>query len=83
VTFLALNSFRAQVPSKAVDERLTIFWSILEEIRWSPEVPRMMCIVAALRVVRIFLGWAPTCLVVEHEEDITFLLLVKVIEVLV
>ena len=33
--------------------------------------------------MRVFFGWAPTCLVVEHEEDVAFLLIIDVMEVFI
>ena len=83
MTLLAFNSFRAQIPPQTIYESFTIFWRIFEQIGRSSEISGVMSEITTLGVMRILLGWTPTCLVVEHEEDITFLLLVKVIEVLV
>ena len=33
--------------------------------------------------MRVFLGWTPACLVIEHEEDVALLIVEVVVEVLV
>ena len=37
--------------------------------------------VAALRVVRVFFCWTPTCFVVEHEENIPLFFVIKINQV--
>ena len=73
MTLGAFNSFRTQIPSNAVNESFAVFRRILENIRRSSEISSVMREVTALRVMRVLLGRTPTCLVVEHEEDISFL----------
>ena len=83
VTFLTFNSFRAQIPSQTIDESITVFRCILEQI-WRPsEISGVMCEITTLRVVWVFLSRAPTCLVIEHKENVALLLVICVIEVFV
>ena len=68
VALATFYSFRTQVPSYTVNESFAIFWRVLENIRRSSEISSMVREVAALRVMRVFLGRTPTGLVEEHEE---------------
>ena len=83
MTLLTFNSFWTQIPPQTIDESFTIFWCILEQIRRSPEISGVMCEITTLRVMGILLGRTPACLVVEHEEDVAFLLIIDVMEVFI
>ena len=52
----------------AFDKSLAIFRCVSKYIRGSSEVSRMMCINAALRVMRVLFVWTPRRLVLEHVE---------------
>ena len=83
VAFSAFDAFRAQIPSNAVYESFAVLRRILENVRRSSEISGVMRKVTTLGVVRVLLGRTPACLVVEHEEDVAFLLLIQVNQVLV
>ena len=79
----AFESFWTHIPSDAIDESFTVLWGVLEDVWRSSEVSSVMGEIASFRIMGVFLGRAPTCLVVEHEEDVALLFVVQVSEVLV
>jgi len=83
VALSTFDTFRAIIPAGAIYESFAVLRRIFENVRRSSEISRVMSVVAALGVVRVLLGWAPACLVVEHEEDVAFLFLVQIGQVLV
>ena len=70
MALVALQALRTGMPASALHKSVTVLSCILEDFGWPPEVAHMMCIDAALTVMRILFGWTPTRLVVEHVEDV-------------
>ena len=83
VALSTFDTFRTIIPAGAIYESFAVLRRILENVRRSSEISRVMRVVATLGVVGVLLGRAPARLVVEHEEDVAFLLLVQVSQVLV
>ena len=79
----AFEAFRAHIPTNAVNESFTVLWGVLEDVWRSSEVSSVMSEIASFRVMGVFLGRTPACLVEEHEEDVALLFVVQVSEVLV
>ena len=72
VTLAAENPVRTHLPARIggllVAQILAIFWRVLKDFRWSSEVTHMVCVNAALGVMRILAIWAPSRLIFEHIE---------------
>jgi len=83
VALSTFDAFRAIIPAGAIYESFAVLGRVLENVRRSSEISRVVRVVAALRVVGVLLGRAPARLVVEHEEDVALLFLVQVSQVLV
>lgn len=83
MTLLTFYSFRAQIPPQTINESFTIFRCIFEQIRRSSEISGVVSEITTLGVMWILLGRTPTCLVVEHEEDVALFFIVQIIQVLI
>lgn len=70
VALVALQALRAGIPASALNKSFAVFCRVLEDFNWPSKVTHVVGINAAFAVVRIFLGWTPTGLVVEHVENI-------------
>ena len=83
VAFVALEAPGAMLPPRPILKSLAVLWRIFEQVRGPTEVPRVMSKNATLRIVAIFFSWTPTGLVEEHEKDVSFFLLINLIQLLV
>jgi len=70
MTLRALESLVTLVPTDPLYERVAILRQILEELRRPSEVTQVMCVDAALRIVRIFFIRTPCRFIFEHVERV-------------
>lgn len=78
-----LDAPRAVLPPFTALECLTVLRRILEQVWRSAEVTRVMRVDATFRVVTILFRRAPARFVEEHEENVSLLLRVNLIESLI
>ena len=88
VALVAEKSVGALLPAilrvlALVRQRLAILWRVLEDLGRASEVPHVVGVDAAFRVMRVFPVWTPARLVSEHVECKHFETFVDVVQVLV